>query len=100
MELVGLKYIKGAVGDKIGDLPRLPDPHFKICSGNKTVLATQSIVIVVKTFNSHNEPIKNFSAQYHCNILVMRIKKNTNKGNIGWSDTIFFKLTLQDLYGR
>ena len=74
MELVGLKYIRGAVGDKIGDLPRLPDPHFKICSGNKTVLATQS----VKTFNSHNEPIKNFSLQYHCNILVMRIKKNTN----------------------
>ena len=31
---------------------------------------------------------------------LMRIKKNINKGNIGWSNTKFSKLTLTELYGR
>ena len=31
---------------------------------------------------------------------VMRIKKNINKGIISWSNTKFFKLTSQELYGR
>ena len=31
---------------------------------------------------------------------VMRIKKNINKGNIGWSNTKFSKLTSRELYGR
>ena len=31
---------------------------------------------------------------------VMRIKKNVNKGIIGWSDTKFSKLTKQELYGK
>ena len=31
---------------------------------------------------------------------VMRIKKNVNKGIIGWSNTKFSKLTEQELYGK
>ena len=60
------------------------------------------IYTLIKPFNSHEWPRKNFSLQYQYNIKQTsdENKEKYQLGIINWSNTKFSMLTSQELYGR